>query len=253
MIATPHDGVDAGELLFLSGIRGQDPRTHEYSPDTKTQAGHAFESLKRLLTARGLTLRHVVKVTMFLEDLAYRDVLHPVWVEYFPKDPPARIALQIVDAAGGPSEAGAHFVLDVIALARPYGTFERETLEDPTRGPRGMKSMVAAVKGGGYVFFSAVRGRDPATKSFSDDPREQARHALESVKATLEHRGLALRHVVKVTLFMNDLEYRNPFHEVWKEYFPQDPPARTALRVVNANASPRGKAHFVLDVIALAS
>ena len=68
----------------------------------------------------------------------------------------------------------------------------------------------------------------------------------------LEHRGLTLRHVVKVTMYMNELSYRDLIHEVWMKYFPVDPPARTAFQVLDANAAPGGNAHFVLDVVALA-
>lgn len=65
--------------------------------------------------------------------------------------------------------------------------------------------------------------------------------------------GATLDHVVKVTLFLHDLEYRAPFHEVWTAYFPNDPPARIAVRVADADAGPGGNSHFALDVVALAS
>ena len=115
-----------------------------------------------------------------------------------------------------------------------------------------MAGMVSGVKAGGFIFFSAIRGRNPKTRQFSDDTREQARQAFDNLKLMLEHEGLTLRHVVKVTMYLNDLEMRDPIHEIWKEYWPVDPPARTAMQVLNANANPKANAHFVLDVIALA-
>jgi 2-iminobutanoate/2-iminopropanoate deaminase len=36
------------------------------------------------------------------------------------------------------------------------------------------------------------------------------------------------------------------------EYFPENPPARIAVQVADASASPSGNSHFALDVIALA-
>ncbi len=128
----------------------------------------------------------------------------------------------------------------------------RETVESPEGGPKHMAGMVAGVRAGDFIFFSAIRGRDPATNSFSDDTAEQAVHALEALKLLLEHRQLTLKHVVKVTMYMNDLTYRDLIHEVWMRYFPTDPPARTSFQVVDASAAPGGKAHFVLDVVALA-
>ena len=64
--------------------------------------------------------------------------------------------------------------------------------------------------------------------------------------------GATLKHVVKVTLYLHDLDKRNQFHQAWMEFFPTDPPARIAIGVADANAAPGGKAHYALDVIALA-
>ncbi len=112
--------------------------------------------------------------------------------------------------------------------------------------------MVPGIKAGGFLFFSAIRGNEPATGQWSDDTSVQARQALENLKSLLEAAGATLKHVVKVTLYLHELKYRAAFHEVWMEYFPEDPPARIAIRVADANASERGNAHFALDVIALA-
>jgi 2-iminobutanoate/2-iminopropanoate deaminase len=118
--------------------------------------------------------------------------------------------------------------------------------------PGRMEGMVSGVRAGGFLFFSALRGRDPQTNTMSDETREQARQAFESLKVLLESEGVTLQHVVKVTLYLGDLRYRREFHEVWMEYFPANPPARVAVQVADANAAPGGNAHFVLDVIALA-
>lgn len=115
-----------------------------------------------------------------------------------------------------------------------------------------MKGMVSGVRAGGFLFFSAIRGRNPQTNQISDDTREQARQALENLRVLLEAAGATLGHVVKVTVYLSDLRYRSALHEVWMEYFPENPPARIAVQVADANASPGGKAHFALDVIALA-
>ncbi len=129
---------------------------------------------------------------------------------------------------------------------------DREELQSPPGGPRHGRGMVAGVRAGGFLFFSAIRGNNPTTREWSDDPSEQARQALENLRLLLEANGATLDHVVKVTLYLQDLAYRTAFHEVWMEYFPEHPPARIAVQVANASASPGGKAHFALDVIALA-
>ena len=129
---------------------------------------------------------------------------------------------------------------------------DRATLHSPPGGPTHGQGMVPGVRAGGFIFFSAIRGAHPTTREVSDDTAEQARQALENLRVLVEAAGGTLRHVVKVTLYLHDLKYRSAFHQVWMEYFPEDPPARIAIQVADANASPGGRAHFALDVIALA-
>lgn len=128
----------------------------------------------------------------------------------------------------------------------------REPIPVAAGGPGHGAGMTAGVKAGGLIFLSAIRGNRPGDRKLSDDTREQARQAFENIKALLEGAGGSLDHVVKVTLYLHDLKYRTPFHEVWMEYFPTNPPARIALQVADANTQPGGNAHFALDVIAVA-
>jgi 2-iminobutanoate/2-iminopropanoate deaminase len=128
----------------------------------------------------------------------------------------------------------------------------RESIPTPEGGPDRMDGMVSGVKAGGFIFFSAMRGRNPVTNKSSDDTAEQARQCFDNLKVLCEGAGITLQHVVKVTLYLTDLKYRKAFHEVWMEYWPENPPARIAVQVADASASPGGNSHFALDVIALA-
>ena len=129
---------------------------------------------------------------------------------------------------------------------------DRSSMPQSPDSPDRMTGMVPGVRAGGFLFLSAIRGRDPKGHSMPDDPLEQARRALQNLEAVLKASGATLKHVVKVTLYLHDLEKRNAFHQAWMEYFPEDPPARIAVCVADANAAPGGKAHYALDVIALA-
>jgi 2-iminobutanoate/2-iminopropanoate deaminase len=109
-----------------------------------------------------------------------------------------------------------------------------------------------AVSAGGFIFFSAIRGNDPATGKMSDDPRLQARQVFLNLEHLLTSADATLDHVVKATLYLQELGYGEAFNEVWQEYFPEDPPARIAVRVADANTPKGGNACFALDVIAVA-
>jgi 2-iminobutanoate/2-iminopropanoate deaminase len=131
-------------------------------------------------------------------------------------------------------------------------TLDRASMPQSENAPNRMEGMVPGVRAGGFLFLSAIRGRDPATGEMVEDPLAQARRALKNLEAVLAGSGATLAHVVKVTLYLHDLERRREFHQAWMEFFPKDPPARIAVGVADANAAPGGKAHYALDVIALA-
>jgi len=126
-----------------------------------------------------------------------------------------------------------------------------ERVAAPAGGPRRMSGMVDRVVAGGFVFFSAIRGRTTAD-GFAADVRDQARQAFANIQASLAETGLTLAAVVKVTVYLNDLDLRPGFHQVWREVFAGSPPARTVVRVADANAERGGGALFALDVIAYA-
>lgn len=129
---------------------------------------------------------------------------------------------------------------------------DRETMPLGKGSPERMEGMVPGVKANGFLFLSAIRGRNAATGDTPEDPLEQARQALRNMESVLAASGATLGHVVKVTLYLHDLDRREEFHKAWVEFFPTNPPARIAVGVANANAAKGGKAHYALDVIALA-
>jgi len=64
----------------------------------------------------------------------------------------------------------------------------------------------------------------------------ETRQVLENLKAVLEAAGSSLERVVKVTIYMVDLGELAAMNEVFSQYFPLDPPARTTFecsRLVN--------------------
>ncbi len=109
-----------------------------------------------------------------------------------------------------------------------------------------------AVKAGGFIFLSAIRGVNPKTNVVdSDDPEEQARIVFDVIKSTLTALGATMQHVVKVACFVTDIQERTVFNKLWQENFPVDPPARFAVEVPDLGV-PGDKTKFLVDVIALA-
>jgi len=88
------------------------------------------------------------------------------------------------------------------------------------------------VRLGDFIFTAGQLGIAPGAKEFAGpDIEAQTRQALENVKAVLEASGSCLKHAVKVTVFLQDMGEFGLMNEVYAEFFPENPPARSAVQV----------------------
>jgi len=104
-ISTPHapqaigtysQAVRAGNTVYLSGQIPLDPATGELvAGDMEAQVRRVFENLKAVAVAAGGDLSHVVKLTVYLTDLAHFALVNRVMAEYFSQPYPARAALGV--------------------------------------------------------------------------------------------------------------------------------------------------------------
>ncbi|MDU0482076.1 RidA family protein [Staphylococcus chromogenes] len=65
----------------------------------------------------------------------------------------------------------------------------------------------------------------------SDDVESQTKQVFENLKAVLEAAGSDLEHVVKVLVFLSDMENFQKVNEVYGTYFTSHKPARSAVEV----------------------
>jgi 2-iminobutanoate/2-iminopropanoate deaminase len=85
--------IRAGDYIFVSGQGGfQDPDTGETIKGIEAQTRQCLQNMKQILGEAGLSLDDVVKVTVFLSNVADYAKMNEVYQSYFPKDLPARSA-----------------------------------------------------------------------------------------------------------------------------------------------------------------
>jgi len=106
-------------------------------------------------------------------------------------------------------------------LPEPFST-------DKLPRPRGPYS--PAMRAGGFLFVSGLAALDPKTGQPCTGPiEEQVRVTLDNLRTLLEEAGSSLRHVVKTTVYLADMDHFKAMNEVYAGYFPQNPPARTTI------------------------
>ena len=88
---------------------------------------------------------------------------------------------------------------------------------------------VPGIRVGDYLFLSGMGPIDPRTGGRNHGPiAEQIRTTLSNVKHLLESAGSSLERVVRVHVVLADISHLDEMDRVYREFFPVNPPARTA-------------------------
>jgi len=110
--------TDGARFIFTAGQIPIDPESGEMRNATIEEATEqVLDNLKAVLEAAGASLDDVVKVTVFMQDLAEFSAMNEVYARYFRKNPPARSAVQV---AALPK--GARIEIEAIACLGSGGT-----------------------------------------------------------------------------------------------------------------------------------
>ena len=121
-IGTYSQAVRAGDLVFVSGQIPLVPATMEFvDGDFEARARQVFDNLKAVAVAAGGDLDQVVKLTVFLTDLANFATVHKVMEDYFEQPFPARAAVGVASLPKG-ADVEADAILAVGARSRQAGS-----------------------------------------------------------------------------------------------------------------------------------
>ena len=103
-----------------------------------------------------------------------------------------------------------------------------ETLD----APQAIGTYSQGIKSGNLVFTSGQIPLNPETgELINGDFKSEISQVLTNLNAVLKSGGSSLKKAVKLTIFLTDLSYFPQVNEVFKEFFPENPPARSAIQV----------------------
>jgi len=101
------------------------------------------------------------------------------------------------------------------------------------KGPRTGLPYSQGIRHGDVVYVAGQVALDPATgQVVAGGIREQTRQVLQNVEAILHAAGTSLAHAVECLCLLSDIGDFAAFNEVYKTFFPTDPPARTTVQAV---------------------
>ena len=113
-IGTYSQAVKHGNLVFLSGQIPLDPNTMELvAGDFETRARRVFDNLKAVVEAAGGNMNQVLKVNIYLTDLANFATVNSVMADYFDEPYPARAAVGVASLPEGAPTSRAEAVLGI--------------------------------------------------------------------------------------------------------------------------------------------
>lgn len=100
-----------------------------------------------------------------------------------------------------------------------------------TNAPAAIGPYSQGIKIGDMVFTSGQIPVNPATGEVVTEIKAATKQSLENVKAVLEQAGSSLDKVVKVVVFIKDMNDFAQVNEVYAQYFTENAPARSCVEV----------------------
>jgi 2-iminobutanoate/2-iminopropanoate deaminase len=89
-----------------------------------------------------------------------------------------------------------------------------------------------AIEANGMLFISGQIPFNPTTMTLiSNDIKDQTRQALSNLQAIILEAGYTLKNVVKVTVYLKDMNDFALMNEVYAEFFSEHKPSRAAVEV----------------------
>ena len=222
----------------------------------KAQTGQCLKNIKAILESIDIPFDDIVKVTIFLKNFSDIEAVNEVYSTFFPDSAIARSVAYVparttVAVSALPMDA----LVQIEAVVSHGGGTPPQAVEDrhgliikannTAQAPMNSLS-TQTVAFSHYNHISAQLPLDPNTgKTVAGGIREQAEQCLKNVKVILESIDHAMEDVVKVNIFLKNIQDIDAVDEVYRTFFPCGTPAR---RTVAVSALP-GNALLQIDAV----
>lgn len=239
--------VKAGPFVYVAGQVASDfktglaPETRiepgfpHYGVPIKLQTDYIMKNIRHVLECANSSFEDVVSSWTFLTDITQTSYASEVRRQYL-AEKRASTAVGIKQLA----VKDALIEIDMIAVAK-NGGYRPEVVETDRAPVPPNNRYAQAIKAGPYVFTAgqlatdfmtapaAAAATDPRFPHFGRSITLQTAYILDNIGAVLEAAGSSLENIVKALIYLTDSRDFPGLEEVWREYFPKDPPARAIV------------------------
>ena len=107
----------------------------------------------------------------------------------------------------------------------------KETIGGSAPGPGGTTVPLSkAVRAGNFIYVSGQVPFGPDGQIVAGGIEVQTKQVMENIKAILQQAGCTMNDIVKCTAWLDDPRDFGGFNRIYGSYFPEEPPARSAVR-----------------------
>ena len=217
--------VRGGPFLFIAGIRGTvDPRTGatlpEETPDSfGKQVRKCYEIINAILTEAGAGPSAILRIDAYIRDITRRDEDARIRREVLGEAPCASTTVGL--------PLGARGEVEITTLALAPGESKRLAVA----AKHGLPDVVA---GGGFFFVGECRGNLVVATGEVDtqlgaDRAGQLERALDVLGERLRQAGSSLARVVRLEVYLRDINFAPEAHAILGRRFGSDPPVVSVM------------------------
>ncbi len=208
----------------------------------KEQAGQCLKNIKAILESIDVPFDDIVKINIFLKNLSDIEAVNEVYTTFFPDSAIARAAAYVparttIAVSALPMDALVQIEAVVShgdgtppqAVEDRHGLIiEANNTENAPKSPLSTQTVAFSH----YNHLSAQLPLDPKTgEMVAGGVKEQAGQCLKNIKAIIESVGHVMDDVVKVNIFLKNIEDIGAVDEVYTTFFPSGVPARRTVGV----------------------
>jgi reactive intermediate/imine deaminase len=189
--------------------------------DIRNQTRRVLESIDQTLQKAGSSLANAASMHVYLKSAGDFAAMNEVYRTFWKGDPPVRttiVADFVVPNA----------LIEIAAVAVPNGG-PRQVIH-PADWMKSPNPYSYGIKSGNTLFMAGLVARNGKDNSVvSGDMTVQTKAVLDNGAQILKAAGMGLEHVVSSRVFITDVAQFQAMNDVYRTYFPKDPPARATV------------------------